>query len=732
MKRFYFLMLFITSMIGVSYAQVETNYFERGENSHNPWESAVKGIDIKRMPSFDLTQLQREDAERDSTGGLFRFGKAFDVSYTLADGQWETVDGGRLWTMAFASDGALSLNFVFNDFRLPQGAELYIENEDKMVLYGPVTAEATTDNGIFLTDIISGEQATIYLYEPSECEGQSSLTIKRIVHGYRTLEGAAEDSDEPTRSSGIYSPRIACYPDYYKESNGVAKVLSSGGNYICNGALVMAEDYSFRGYFLTTFDLIDTNHDDILSTTEISAAQNSAFIFRCKYKECEGGSMESTITYNQATFRSAWYKTRFALLEIYSNISENNNLTWLGWDRLPGIPTCGACIHHQEQTDMRICLGYENGYNQPFYISSWMPESLNWYLYFSTGGVSPASHGAPLLDANKRIIAIEFGEINYGYNSGSNVGYFGPVSNSWDGGLSYTTGLSHWLDPNGTNTAIMNSSRTFIIKGPNKIVSSSTYYIRDLPSDLTVTWSISDPYYNQYQLQQNSPSYNKCKITKDASHSLSNATLTATITKNGTLVKTVNKMISTGSGFDGTYYNGQSTVQVDLPSPLYVLPGTFVTIQSNDLIGATVTKSGGNGTPTSWSFNGTSGTLQIGMPSGSGNTIVVKVVTSGGATYYLPITTTNDTGYLMSVTPTGNSIEVSISTCEGMNNDARSESGIQDWTLETYNVTTGDKVFGKKVDGSGYTIDTTGWKPGVYAVRAVVGKNVLSEKVIVK
>ena len=67
-----------------------------------------------------------------------------------------------------------------------------------------------------------------------------------------------------------------------------------------------------------------------------------------------------------------------------------------------------------------------------------------------------------------------------------------------------------------------------------------------------------------------------------------------------------------------------------------------------------------------------------------------------------------------------------------MNNDARSESGIQDWTLETYNVTTGDKVFNRKVEGSGYTIDTTGWKPGVYAVRAVVGKNVLSEKVIVK
>ena len=49
-----------------------------------------------------------------------------------------------------------------------------------------------------------------------------------------------------------------------------------------------------------------------------------------------------------------------------------------------------------------------------------------------------------------------------------------------------------------------------------------------------------------------------------------------------------------------------------------------------------------------------------------------------------------------------------------------------------YNSTTGEKVFCEKVDGSNYAIDTTGWKPGVYIVRAIIGDEVLNEKIIVK
>ena len=87
MKRILLIMFILLSILGKGLAQVETHYYQYGEITHNPWQSTHRSMDVKRMPSFDLAQLQREDAENDDSGGLFRFGKGFDVSYSLADGQ---------------------------------------------------------------------------------------------------------------------------------------------------------------------------------------------------------------------------------------------------------------------------------------------------------------------------------------------------------------------------------------------------------------------------------------------------------------------------------------------------------------------------------------------------------------------------------------------------------------------------------------------------------------------
>ena len=65
-----------------------------------------------------------------------------------------------------------------------------------------------------------------------------------------------------------------------------------------------------------------------------------------------------------------------------------------------------------------------------------------------------------------------------------------------------------------------------------------------------------------------------------------------------------------------------------------------------------------------------------------------------------------------------------------MNDLTKGEMAV--WTLEVYNATTGEKVFGKEIEGTSFTIDTTGWKPGVYVVRAIIDDEVLNEKVIVK
>ena len=717
-------MLLLVSIIGTTRAQVETHYYDKGKSDVSIKRSARRDLKVNRMPSFDLASLLKEDAKKDTMGGFFRFGKGFDVGYTLADGQWENVEGGRLWTMTFASKDALSLNFVFNDFYLPNGAELYIENEDKTVVYGPVTKEATTENGVFLTDIIPSDQATITLFEPFGCEGQSSLTIRRVVHGYRGIQTSSTTKNATSNTRSVTHYEVACYPEYEKEADGVGLILSSNGTSLGCGALMMSTDFSFKPYFLTSYDLVDQNEDGIITDEERSAAENCAFKFRYKLIECNGYETTVSYTYNQDYVRAAWMGSRFTLLELRSNLKENLNLTWLGWNCVGISPTSATCLYYPSNSTESVLFDYNVvGYSNQSPILG----QYGWMAHFDQGTPEHTTPGAPLLDQYNRVV----GHIYYAvvfpepFNPSSYIA--GKLSWSFFGNDTESTGLRHWLDPNLTGWVVMDSYRPMIIKGANKIVSSANYYVYNLSSDLTVTWSISDSYYNENCLHQYNNT-NSCTITRSSTHELSAATLTAKIKRNGSTVCTLTRIIYTGDGFDGTYYNGQATVAVDLPSPLYVLPGTLVTITSPNLVGATATQIGGNITPTSWSFDSVNGILEVGMPSTTGCAAVVSVVDTTGTTYVLPITAQNSV-QMLSVSQEDNLLEISIAQQDRMN---VSELERQKWTLETYNASSGRKVYSAIVEGSKSTIDTSDWKPGVYIVKASNGNQELSEKIVVK
>jgi len=78
------------------------------------------------MPAFDVGELLKEDSIMADYDIPFRFGQDFPLFLTLDDGVWHQLDYGRVWTMTFESAGALSLNFIFDNFYLPEGATLEI------------------------------------------------------------------------------------------------------------------------------------------------------------------------------------------------------------------------------------------------------------------------------------------------------------------------------------------------------------------------------------------------------------------------------------------------------------------------------------------------------------------------------------------------------------------------------------------------------------------------------
>lgn len=732
-KSFFVLIVtLLTIVIGNTYAQVQTRYYRNGNTTRNKWGASLRNKEIKHMPAFDMAQLIKEDAENDTKPGPFRFGKAFDVTFTLDDGTWEEVDGGRLWSMTVTSEGALSLNFVFNSFYLPKGAELYIENKDRTCIFGPVTSEGITENGIFLSDIIPGDQSTIFIFEPYECEGMSKLIVSRVVHGYR-----GDITSNALNAAKSTSPSIYDYPSYSLESDGVAYVVPSSGNVYCTGFLLMSTDLSFKPYFMTSYYLVDTNTNGTISQSEINDVENCIVVFR-KELPPSGASPDDILAesgaYQQSTFRAAWTNTSFALLELDGNVRYNKKLSWLGWSKTTSAPTSAAILHFCDYLqDMRISFDY-NSLTTDYQITN----GDGWASILDLGTTSNPSRGAPLLNQEKRVAGNLI--MSTTQSNGTRREIIGKFDRSWTGGNTNSTRLSNWLDPTGSNVTAIATRHPLgnVNLIGNSVInnSSSTYYVDSLPSGHTVSWSLSDSYYNQNCLTQDSPSANQCTITKNSTHSLIGATLTASIKRLGTVVQTLTKTIS-AKVFAGTYYNGVTTKQVNLPSPLYVKRNANISLNSQNLVGATLTHNG-NATVTQFSHNSSIGVLSLYFTSLG--TRVVHVTCTDGLQYDVPFIVTDNVNQLNIVIGDGR-IEASLIPVEDeemrnlgsdnlVNDLAKGETSV--WTLEVYNATTGEKVFGKEIEGTSFTIDTTGWKPGVYVVKAVIGDEVLNEKVIVK
>lgn len=578
MKKIFLLTLFLSIAYWLNgqvrmYYQPTTDQLTKVNVAANSVVKAKRGdVDVNRMvlPSFNVQEMLQEDSIN-SAGNVsvpFRFGKGFDTDLSLTkSGAWQNTDDGRMWTMHFHSPGAKSLNFIFEDFHLPDSAELYIVNSDRTALYGPVTAPCIPENGFFMTDLIPGDDVSILLYEPGICMGQSELKITRVVHAYR---GFSYNGDNESSRSGELAPchnDVDCFSDWNMESHAVAKVLLGSADYLCSGSLVMSADYSFKPYFLTAFHCLDSDCSESLSSAEQNAVNQWTFIFNYK-KGCGNGAINTGVSYNGAIFRAGNFDSDFALLELLSNLTNaSNSHAWLGWDRSGNTPSSSTYIHHPNGAPMKISFDY-----QPLALETesilWnacfgtiiSPINTHWKTILDNGVVQGGSSGSPLLNQNKRIVGqLHGGKASCSYNETT---YSGAFHKSWIGGGTNTTRLSNWLDPNNSGVQTINTSYLPVISGANIICphdNPHNYYISGIPSNSNVTWTCN----GGISITPNGSSCSVNAITPGV------ASISAQLSENVTIYKNIEVSSTTGSPYITYSYSGSDINLVVHTSNIY-------------------------------------------------------------------------------------------------------------------------------------------------------------------
>ncbi len=378
------------------------------------------------LPLVDKNMLLDEDKIEMAKDVPYRFGTPIEVQYNLDNsGVWEDVTGGRLWRLSIRSEDAYSINLLYDRFVLPEGAELFVYDQEMETVLGAFTSINNKNHETFSTSPTKGDVTILEYFEPSNVEFPGELQINSVVHAYRDI---FFNEDRGYGDSGSCNNNVNCseFSDWQNEVRAAAMILTSGGSRLCSGSLINNVRQDMTQYFLTA------NHC-------LGGESSWIFMFNYQSSGCSNQDGPTYQTVQGSTLLANNSSSDFGLLRLTETIPESYDVNYAGWDATGNTPSTPVCIHHPSGDIKKITFDYDNASNAGNFwdIDSW-----------DDGTTEPGSSGSPLFDGiTHRIV----GQLYGGVASCTNWGYdtYGKVSTSWN------SGMSQYLDPDNTGTMVL-------------------------------------------------------------------------------------------------------------------------------------------------------------------------------------------------------------------------------------------------------------------------------------
>ncbi|MBI3134056.1 MAG: T9SS type A sorting domain-containing protein [Bacteroidetes bacterium] len=412
-----------------------------------------KNIDQQVMPGYDAAQVAHLDSINDITKeGPWQFGYKYDTQLSLDNsGTWSDLPGGnRVWQIELVCDGALTINLIFEDLFIPEGAYIYLYDKAGTNRVGAYTSRNNNMEGILGTELVHGDKIIVEYYEPAAVKGQGQLTIANVIHGYRSLNKVQGDLLKALEDSGDCNVDVNCPlgVGWENEIRSVAMIVV-GGSGICTGALINNTCNDGTPYFLTA------NHC-------VGGGSTAGWAFRFNWESPPGSEVCQAVgtsvdpgppydqTANGATQLYTSAASDVAFLQITNMTltdAQNWNCYYAGWDNSDALTVTQATgIHHPSADVKKICRE-DNALTHTTWSGAAVWQIANW----DQGVTEPGSSGSPVFDQNHRIIGQLFGggSACSGTNDNNQPDYYGRFGVSWPN-------IDTWLAPGGCGTATTN------------------------------------------------------------------------------------------------------------------------------------------------------------------------------------------------------------------------------------------------------------------------------------
>ncbi len=386
-----------------------------------------------RMPHIDFDSLRATDTSTSVRCGAVRFAHAFKVDYTPENSGVVRYleDGTSVWRLRIVSDGAYSLNLIFDEYWLDEGSRLFLYTPDRSVVRGSFTSENNSLSGVLATAPLPGDEVVVELIRPKG--STSRLKIGSVNHDYKDLKSFTVGNN-----SAYCQVDANCYGEHELQMRSTVLYFVEGTDF-CSGNMINNTAKDGTPYMITSSHCLYDHEANVV----FDKAAKSIFFFNFRRPHCHVdiyGSMEMSMAGSEIVFLKR--ESDALLLKLNDRPPLEYGVYYAGWNATRNISSPYYSFHYPNKDVLKVSVEEDDVILKSFVYDDVFAPDMHWFVdRWEVGIMEGGSSGAALFDAEDRII----GSLSGGATSEScsSPGYdaFWALSESW------SDDLSKLLDP---------------------------------------------------------------------------------------------------------------------------------------------------------------------------------------------------------------------------------------------------------------------------------------------
>lgn len=399
------------------------------------------------MPVLTRSQIQSESEDAESDGlklKPFRFAHPFEVNLNPSNsGQWYATNGNyNVWKLTIFSQNAYSLNLIFNRFDLPEGARLFLYNEDEDDFLGAFTSVNNKKSGKLAVSPVSGDHLTVQYEVPKRLGTPDNFEIVRVNHDF---VGIIKSDRRPLgKTAGSCNVDVNCdvADPFHELKNSVCRLIVNGVE-LCTGTLVNNTAEDQKPYILSAAHCYDA----------WNLAEVTVYAFNYESPYCAPLDGDPIHSISGAEMKATHDSLDFSLVELSRVPPPTFRPYYAGWNHSSIMPDSTVSIHHPQGDIKKIAFDHNSPVKSSF-RNDYTPDAFLNIKAWDEGVTEAGSSGGGLFNNQDQLIGTLTGGAaicGSPYND-----YFASLAVYWDYRSDSTKQVKYWLDPINSGVSYLN------------------------------------------------------------------------------------------------------------------------------------------------------------------------------------------------------------------------------------------------------------------------------------